>query len=741
MKSLSKLLALLFVGLLLIVIGLGFALTHLFDPNDYKDDIETLARDKAGIALDLQGDLGWSLFPWLGLEIHQASIASLQAPQTPLADVQRLGFSVRVLPLLRKEVQMSAIRVDGLTLNLERDAKGQGNWESLGKPAKASADAKGAKQPTADTTANNSTAGDSAAPPVSLNIDSLSINDARLNYRDAKTGEQFSVENLQLTTGAVAEGQRIPLELHGFFSMAKPLLRARADLKGGLRFDLGLKRFALEDLHLQGEASGEPLSGKTLTFTAQGQLLLDQSAQIAQWTGLQINANQLKALGEINVKQLDKSPKLSGTFSLANFDARAFLEGLGQTLPPMQDASTLRSVELFAQLDGSDKALQLNDLKLKLDDSQFTGQVSIADFTKQALRFDLSGDKLNLDRYLPPKSEAQTAQAAQRKAQVKEALGAPGHGTTPAPEKPTDEAWSDEPLLPLDTLRKLDIAGQIKLKQLTADGIPLDNLSAKLKARGGMLTLEHFQADTFGGQVIASATLDAKTDNPLLDVSKEVKGIAIEQVLKARKQEQVLKGSLFFDTQLTARGNSLKRWMNSLNGVAQFSLREGVLVGANLEQQLCQGIALLNRKALSAPIEGRDTVFQQLGGSLRIKNGIARNDDLRASLPGLNVSGAGDIDLRVLGIDYLVNILIEGDRREMPDEACQVNERFAGIEWPLRCRGPIELGARACRIDQEGLSKITAKLAGQKLTEKLEEKLGDKVSPELKDALKGLFGR
>ncbi|MNP58724.1 hypothetical protein D3C76_1536670 [compost metagenome] len=77
----------------------------------------------------------------------------------------------------------------------------------------------------------------------------------------------------------------------------------------------------------------------------------------------------------------------------------------------------------------------------------------------------------------------------------------------------------------------------------------------------------------------------------------------------------------------------------------------------------------------------------------------------------------------------------------MPDPACQVNERYVGIEWPLRCRGPLELGAKACRLDQDGLGKVAAKLAGDKLSEKLEEKLGDKVSPELKDALKGLFKR
>ena len=49
MKSIGKILGLVFLGLLLIVVGLGFALTHLFDPNDYKDEIRQLAHDKANL--------------------------------------------------------------------------------------------------------------------------------------------------------------------------------------------------------------------------------------------------------------------------------------------------------------------------------------------------------------------------------------------------------------------------------------------------------------------------------------------------------------------------------------------------------------------------------------------------------------------------------------------------------------------------------------------------------------------
>ncbi len=103
MKAFGKVLGLFFLGLLLLVVALGFALTHLFDPNDYKDEIRQIARDKANLELDLKGDIGWSLFPWLGLELHDTSIASTATPTKPFADLQMLGLSVRVPPLLRKD--------------------------------------------------------------------------------------------------------------------------------------------------------------------------------------------------------------------------------------------------------------------------------------------------------------------------------------------------------------------------------------------------------------------------------------------------------------------------------------------------------------------------------------------------------------------------------------------------------------------------------------------------------------
>lgn len=740
MKSLGKILGLVILGLLLILVAAGFALTHLFDPNDYKDEIRQLARDKAGLELTINGDIGWSLFPWLGLELHETTLASTQTPDQPLADLRMLGLSVRVLPLLQREVQMSDITVNGLNLTLSRDQQGRGNWEGIGQPPAQPAGTQPAPSVATPAEPAEPAAGKSGKP-LKLDIDSLTVSDARVTYQDARSGQQYSAESIELSTGAIREGSAIPLKLNAFFGSNKPVMRARTELQGALRFDNQLKRYQLEDLRLSGEASGEPLQGKTLNFSAQGQLLVDRAAQVAEWNGLKFTANELRGLGELKVRDLEDQPKLGGALTVAQFNLRQFLEGIGQPLPVTADSGALSKIELMSRLTGSQNSLILEEATLKLDDSTFTGTLGVSDLARQALHVELKGDRLDLDRYLPPVAK-ETAQDTARQGEVKASEAAAlGNGTTPLPDKPTQHAWISEKLLPIERLRSLDGNLDLSVGSLTLRKLPLENFVLKARGKGGLLDLQTLRGNLFGGRVESAASLDVRPALAQLSMQMQLSSVPVERLLESQGEKVTLKGQLNLDSDLHTQGNSQKDWIDNLNGKAGFLVDNGVLVDANLEQQLCRAIATLNRKPLTSEPRSKDTPFRELRGNLSVRDGVASNPDLKASIPGLTVNGNGDVDLRVLGMDYRVGILVEGDKGAMPDPACQVNERYAGIEWPLRCRGPLELGAKACRFDKDALGKVAGKLAGEKLNEKIEEKLGDKVSPELKDALKGLFKR
>ncbi|MGF6459955.1 AsmA family protein [Pseudomonas frederiksbergensis] len=744
MKAFGKILGLVLLGLLLIIVALGFALTHLFDPNDYKDEIRQIARDKAHIELTLNGDIGWSLFPWLGLELHEASVATLAKPTEPFADLQMLGLSVRVIPLLRREVQMSDVRVEGLNLRLNRDKDGHGNWEDIGKAPAPATPSTSATPPAATGEPAPATTAQAEKPaqPIRLDIDSLTVNNARVEYSDERTGKQFSAESIQLSTGPVHDSTNIPVKLTAFLGTNQPVLRVRTELAGELRFERALQRYKFEDMKLSGEVAGDPLQGKTMTFAAQGQLLLDKAANVAEWTGIKISANQLRALGELKANDLDKTPQISGGLSIAQFDLAKFVDSIGQKLPAMAEGS-LSKVELASQVAGTPTSLSLDSLNLKLDDSTFSGRIAIEDFAKQSLRLNLKADTFNVDRYLPPKSAEANSAKQVRQAEVanteNEAMA--GAGSSPLPPSPTKGPWSTERLLPVERLSKLDVNADLTFGQLTLDKLPIQNAALKATGLGGLLTLENLRGDLYDGNFEAKGTLDVRQQVPALNMQTRISKVPVEKILESQGKNPPVQGLVTLDSALTSSGNSQSVLIDNLNGNASFVINNGVLLNANLEQQLCKGIATLNRKTLTGEPRGKDTPFEELKGNLTFHNGMASNPDLKVRIPGMTVNGNGDIDLRVLGMDYRVGVIVEGDKSDMPDPACQVSERFVGIEWPLRCRGPLELGAKACRVDNERMGQVASKLAGERISEKIDEKLGDKVSPELKDALKGLFKR
>ncbi|MVW90082.1 AsmA family protein [Pseudomonas sp. PB101] len=743
MKAFGKILGLVLLGLLLIIVALGFALTHLFDPNDYKDEIRQIARDKAHIELTLNGDIGWSLFPWLGLELHDASVATMVKPTEPYADLQMLGLSVRVLPLLRREVQMSDVRVEGLNLRLTRDKDGHGNWEDIGKlPATAGTDATVTPPAASEPAPDASVAAEKPPQPIRLDIDSLTVNNARVEYTDERTGKSFSAESIQLSTGAVHDSVNIPLKLTAFLSSNQPALRVRTELNGELRIARALQRYQFEDMKLSGEVTGDPLQGKSMTFSAQGQLVLDKAANVAEWTGIKISANQLRALGELKVNDLDKTPQVSGGISIAQFDLAKFVDSIGQKLPAMAEGS-LSKVELVSRIAATPTSLALDNLNLKLDDSTFSGRIAVEDFAKQSLRAVLKADTFNVDRYLPPKSAEANSATQVRQAEVAstEADAMAGAGSTPLPPAPTKDAWSNERLLPVERLSKLDVDADLTFGQLTLQKLPIHNAALKATGQGGLLTLANLRGDLYEGNFESTGTLDVRQAVPALNLQTKISRVPAEKILESQGKNPPVKGLVTLNSNLTGNGNSQKALIETLNGTASFVINNGVLLNANLEQQLCKGIATLNRKTLSGEPRGKDTPFQELKGNLTLRNGVASNPDLKVRIPGMTVNGDGDVDLRVLGMDYRVGILVEGDTSAMPDPACQVGDKFVGIEWPLRCRGPLELGAKACRLDNERMSQVAAKLAGERISEKIDEKLGDKVNPQLKDALKGLFKR
>ena len=119
-------------GLILLIVIAMIVLPMVIDPNQFKGQIAAAVESNTGRQLAIEGDLGLSVFPWLGLEIGATSLANAAGfSDRPFAKVDTVQVRVKLLPLLRKELQMDTVILKGLQLSLETDAGGNTNWADL----------------------------------------------------------------------------------------------------------------------------------------------------------------------------------------------------------------------------------------------------------------------------------------------------------------------------------------------------------------------------------------------------------------------------------------------------------------------------------------------------------------------------------------------------------------------------------------------------------------------------------
>ncbi|HEX6997646.1 MAG TPA: AsmA family protein [Gammaproteobacteria bacterium] len=185
-----------------LLVAAALVVASLFDPNDYKDEVASIVEQQTGRALTIEQDLTLSFFPWLAVETGGVTLG--QPPQfadagRPFLTAERVAARVRLLPLLGGSVEIGVVELDGLELNLARDAELRGNWEDL--LAGSAADA--GEEPGAD----------GAEAPRALRVAGIRVADGTVRWHENVDELRYTVSGLEVATGAIAGGEPVELEL------------------------------------------------------------------------------------------------------------------------------------------------------------------------------------------------------------------------------------------------------------------------------------------------------------------------------------------------------------------------------------------------------------------------------------------------------------------------------------------------------------------------------------------------
>ena len=137
MKKLIKIIFGILVTIFVLIIAAVVILPLIITPNDYKPQIIEAVKQQTGRDLVIEGDIGLSVFPKVGLNLGRTSLSNAEGfGDQAFASMQSVNIQVALMPLLDKKVEMDEVVLQGLALNLQRDKAGKTNWQDLaGKPA------------------------------------------------------------------------------------------------------------------------------------------------------------------------------------------------------------------------------------------------------------------------------------------------------------------------------------------------------------------------------------------------------------------------------------------------------------------------------------------------------------------------------------------------------------------------------------------------------------------------------
>lgn len=640
-----KILVWLIAGLAAAFAVAAIAFLFLFDPNDFKDDVERAVEESTGRELDIAGDVSVQVFPWLAVEIGEARLGN--APgfgDEPFAAFDSVTLSVRLLPLIfRRQVVVGTAAVDGLELNLAARANGTDNWSDLA--------GSGERRATGAEERPERAGGE-------LAISGISIRNADISY--ASGSDRYSLSEAELTTGPVTgDEQRLSIGAISFEAVVT------GSAGGPSRFE-----FATDGIEV--DLSGQVATVQPIDISVLGIDLRAAFEPIAY-------AGDLDAKAELRID---------------SFSPRSVMTQLGTVPPTTADPSALSKVRLEATAYLKPSVARLTGVTAVVDDTTLTGAMTVPYDPAGRFMLKLMGDAIDLNRYMTVDGE----QAG---------------GGEAAP--PTE--------IPADLIKPLNARGDLEIDSVRIGNLELTGVTVGLDAANGRLRIHPIAAGLFGGSYAGDVRIDVSGKTPVLSMNETVQGVDLAKLAPAMFQKQNITGTLAGNFKLGGRGNDLDEIRETLGGTMSFELQDGAYEGTDIWYELRRARALLKKEEPPAPQLPARTRFSTVTASGVVTDGVLRNEDLKAELPFMELTGAGDVDLVKGIVDYRLRARIFERPELMGDATAEEIDDLSKAVIPLRISG--SLASPKVAPDVEAL-----------LRERVEEKVKEKLEDKLKDIFK-----
>ena len=256
------------------------------------------------------------------------------------------------------------------------------------------------------------------------------------------------------------------------------------------------------------------------------------------------------------------------------------------------------------------------------------------------------------------------------------------------------------------------------------------------KAKDGVIRFHPIKANMYKGNYSGDVKLDVRGKTPYITMNERLSNINIGPLLKDMLDKDIIEGTANLNAKLTTRGTTPASIRKSLNGTAGFEFKDGYVKGIDIYYYKKKLEALKNNTPPPKKDKNAKTEFAKLKGTINIKNGIARNNDLSATMPLARAIGKGSVNLVNETVNYTAQAKFTSSAKVHSGKSyAQINK----TPLPIHVKGP--LAKPSISVDFNAILKAEVKKRYDSKLKKEEQRAKDKLKRKLDDKLKDLFGR
>ncbi len=486
--------------------------------------------------------------------------------------IDRVIATLTLAPLLTGTLSIAEVHIQDAEISLEENESGAQNWI-------ANTPSTPATSPPASTDAKDEAGAQSSALP------NLTFNNVTLRYHDLEIDQ---TQEVHIVEGALQTADNVTqFTTHGTYNKSPYRTAGTVTALTGL------------------------LSGKSASLDVTSQL--DQNALMIQGSieSLAHNMFNLNVRGHI----ADLPALVAITKNRIDFPVKA--------------------IQMEGRVAGKRDSIDLNNMRLALDDSTVTGNLRIAQGETLNISGEIKTDVIDLNRFF----ESSDAQAGQPTKDVRTSEGA----QKTASSKP-QRVFSSDPL-PLEDLIAVTGDLTVQADKVVYDDLTLTNLTSAVIAQDGVLQTKAVTFNLSGGTFTGSFALDVNA-TPSLTVEATLSDIDLADLLTSLGNDDAISGKTDLHISLNGQGQSATQIAETLSGSSELIIQDGTVKSGVIDF-----LAADFFRALASSVGSEETPLHCVVSRFDIDKGLATSKILLMETDLIQITGDGTINLGTEDID------------------------------------------------------------------------------------------